>query len=54
MAYVTAAVHNPASVLVVTFAGQLRKTGSSASLTVTVNEQEAVLPDPSVAVKEMV
>jgi hypothetical protein len=45
--YVTIAAHWPGSVLTLTFAGQVIE-GASLSLTVTVNEQVAVLPDPSV------
>lgn len=49
-ATVTAAVHAPLSVSWVILAGQ-EMVGSSASLTVTSNEQVAVLPALSVAVK---
>jgi len=43
-------VHTPGSVDWTTGAGQITA-GGVVSLTVTVNEQEAVFPDPSVAVQ---
>jgi hypothetical protein len=46
----TAAVHNPGSVLAVMFEGHVIA-GASLSITVTVNEQVAVLPALSVAVQ---
>src|SRR5205085_1988144 len=50
---VTTAVHVPASVLTVLFAGQVI-VGFSLSFTVTVNEQLLVLPEASVTVKVLV
>lgn len=46
---VTNAAQEPESVLVITGAGQVI-TGACVSVTVTLNEQEAVLPLPSVTV----
>ena len=48
--YVTIAAHWPGSLLTTTLAGQVI-VGTSVSLTVTVKEQVAVLPEPSVTVK---
>ncbi len=48
--YVTIAAHWPGSLLTTTLAGQVM-VGISVSLTVTVKEQVAVLPEPSVTVK---
>jgi hypothetical protein len=48
--YVTIAAHWPGSLLTTTLAGQLI-VGASVSFTVTVNEQVAVLPEPSVTTK---
>jgi hypothetical protein len=45
--YVTMAAHWPGSLLTLTLAGQVIE-GASVSFTVTVNEQVAVLPEPSV------